>query len=92
MTPPHPGLPPPYTLELDLRGEMLTWREAERVATIICTFGGDPCLVPRTLEGWWYPRERRSVPMTPEERTALLGRIAAHCRQVFGMSRLTIEA
>ena len=74
--------PPPHTLELDLRGEMLTWREADRVATIICTFGGDPCLVPRTLDGWWYPRERRSVPMTPAERAALVERIADHATNI----------
>lgn len=89
---PVPPLPPAFTVELDLRGEMLTYREANRSATIICTFGGDPCLVPRTLDGWWYPQERRTVPLSADERTVLLARIADHCRHRLGMSRLSIEA
>ena len=84
--------PPDFTIELDLRGEMLTYRETGRVATIICTFGGDPCLVPRTLDGWLYPADRRRVPLSPEERAVLLARIADHCRHRLGMSNLTLES
>lgn len=92
MTIPRPRLPPALTIEIDLPGETLTCRQGDRVATIICTFGGDPCLVPRTLEGWWIPAERRAEPMSEAERADLLARIEDHCRHVFGMSRLTIES
>lgn len=80
-----------FTVEIDLRGETLIYREANRRATVICTFGGDPCIVPRTLSGWWYPADRREVPMTEEEGAELIRTIGDHCRSHFGMSNLTIE-
>lgn len=87
---PPPAAPPGITITVDHRGEMLTCREGGRVATIICTFSGAPRLVPRTLEGWWIPAERRSEPIAPEERAALVARIAEQCRRL-GMADLTIE-
>ncbi|MBR0681608.1 hypothetical protein GXW74_14015 [Roseomonas eburnea] len=90
--PPAPRAGPPHlTVEIDRRGEMLTCREGDRVATIICTFGPEPRLVPRTLEGWWVPAESRSVPIAPEERARLVARIAEHCRRHLGMHGLAIE-
>lgn len=87
-----PVLPPRFTVEMDLRGETLIYREDARVATVICTFGDRPSLSPRTLDGWWYPAERRAEPMTPAERRALVARLADHCRSRLGLSGLTIEA
>lgn len=81
----------PYTVDIDLRGETLTYREPGREATVICTFGGDPCIAPRTLSGWWYPAERRSEAMAEEERATLIARIADYCRSRHGMSRLRFE-
>lgn len=90
--PPRPPAPPPaFTIDVDIRGETLTYREAGRRATVVCAFGGDPRIVPRTLDGWWHPDEGRASPMTPEEARILIERIAAHCRHRLGMSRLTVE-
>ncbi|QQS11620.1 MAG: hypothetical protein IPK81_18915 [Rhodospirillales bacterium] len=83
--------PPPFTVEVDPRGEMLIYREADRRATVVCTFTGDPRIAPRTLDGWWHPAERRTSPMTPEEARVLIDRIADHCRRHLGMPRLTVE-
>jgi hypothetical protein len=80
-----------FNIEIDLRGETLICSEGNRRATIICTFGGDPCLVPRTLSGWWYPDERREEAMSEDEAAVLVARIADYCRNRFGMSRLRIE-
>lgn len=87
---PRPAMPQ-YTVDVDVRGETLTYREPGREATVICTFGGDPCIVPRTLSGWWYPAERRSEAMAEDERARLIARIADHCRSRHGMSRLRFE-
>jgi hypothetical protein len=80
-----------FTIEIDRRGEMLTIREGGRIATIICTFGGRPCLLPRTLDAWWLPAEKRGIALSPEERDALVARIAAHCRGRLGMADLVLE-
>ncbi len=87
---PPSAAPQRLTITVDHRGEMLTCREGDRIATIICTFSGAPRLVPRTLEGWWIPAEHRSEPIAPEERATLVARIADHCRGL-GMADLTIE-
>jgi hypothetical protein len=80
-----------YHVDVDVRGETLTYREPGREATVICTFGGDPCIAPRTLSGWWYPAEQRSETMAEEERARLIARIAEYCRSRHGMSRLRFE-
>jgi hypothetical protein len=80
-----------FTIEIDHRGEMLTIREAGRVATIICTFGARPCLVPRTLDAWWLPAEKRSIALSPEQREALVALIAEHCRGRLGLNDLVLE-
>lgn len=81
----------PFTIEIDHRGEMLTIREGGRVATIICTFGARPCLVPRTLDAWWVPAEKRGITLSAAERDALVARIADHCRRRLGMADLVLE-
>jgi hypothetical protein len=80
-----------YTVDVDVRGETLIYREPDREATVICTFGGDPCIAPRTLSGWWYPAERRSEAMADQEKERLIARIADYCRIRHGMSRLRFE-
>jgi hypothetical protein len=78
-------------VEVDHRGEMLIYREARRSADVICTFCGRPCIVSRTLSGWWYPAEQRSEPMTPGARVQVLERIADYCRGRLGMANLRFE-
>ena len=78
-------------VDIDCRGEMLTYRDAGRVATVICTFGDPPRLVGRTLTGWWHPAAQRSTPIGAAERETILKRIMDICRQHHGMSRIERE-
>ena len=84
-------LPLLYSVEIDFRGETLTYVEADRRASVICGFGGVPTIAPRTLSGWWYSGERRDVAMTESEAEAVLERIVGYCRSLHGMSNLRIE-
>ncbi|GGI98733.1 hypothetical protein [Neoroseomonas lacus] len=82
---------PDAELEFDYRGEMLTYREDGRVATIICTFGDPPRLLPRTLNGWRLPDGQGWRPITPAERERVVKRIIDICRQGHGMSRIDLK-
>ncbi len=90
-TPMQPGAIPDYTVEVDCRGEMLTYCELDRSANVICTFGGTPQIVPRTLSNWFYPRGRRTEKMSAEEKEIILSRIADNCRKHHRMANLTFE-
>lgn len=83
--------PPDYTVEVDVRGEMLTYCEINRSAHVICTFGGAPCIASATLSKWLYPRGRRSEKMSAEERQVILVRIADYCRKHHGLANLVFE-
>lgn len=88
----RPVAPAPVgELDVDYRGEMLTYREAGRVATIICTFGDPPRLLPRTLNGWTLPGGQGWLPITPAERARVVTRIIDICRLRHGMSRIDLE-
>ncbi len=80
-----------YTVEVDERGEVLTYCEPDRSAHVICTFRPVPCIATRTLSNWYYPRGRRTEKMNAAERELILNRIAADCRKNHRMSRLTFE-
>ncbi|MEO8028331.1 MAG: hypothetical protein ABI823_17745, partial [Bryobacteraceae bacterium] len=57
-----------YKIKVDHRGEMITYYEPERSATIVCTWWDGPVRIERrTLNGWWYAEAKKSVPMTAEE-------------------------
>jgi hypothetical protein len=83
--------PVDYTVEVDSRGEMLTYCELNRSAHVICTFNGPPCIVPRTLSNWFYPLGRRSEKMSSDEKEVVLVRIADYCRKHHRMVNLTFE-
>jgi hypothetical protein len=83
--------PEDYTVEIDCRGEMLTYCELNRSAHVICTFGGKPVIVPRTLSNWNYPLGRRSEKMSAEEKDIILARIADYCRTHHRMTNLVFE-
>lgn len=83
--------PVDYTVEVDYRGEMLTYCELNRSAHVICTFGGKPVIVPRTLSNWLYPLGRRSEKMSAEEKDIILARIADYCRTHHRMTNLGFE-
>ena len=83
-------LPPAFLLEIDRRGEMITYSEQGRVTTVICSFGDPPLLLARTLGDWWYPAEGRSIAIPPEERDAILRRILERCRRRHGLPGLEL--
>jgi hypothetical protein len=62
----------PGTIELDYRGEMLIYRETERITDIIWTWSQGNHFYRSSLTHWWYPNERRSVPLTEVEKEDLL--------------------
>ena len=80
-----------YTVEVDVRGEMLTYCELNRSAHVICTFHPAPCIVTRTLSNWYYPLGRRAEKMSAEEKESVLNRIAGYCRKYHRMTKLTFE-
>lgn len=71
---------------MDPRGEMLIYREAERITDIIWTWNGGHRLHPSSLTQWWYPASRRSVPLTGSEKAALLERFLAFARSSISAS------
>ena len=62
----------PGSVELDFRGEMLIYREAERTTDIIWTWSQGNHFYRSSLSHWWYPNEKRSVPLTATEKEDLL--------------------
>ena len=71
-----------YCVDVDYRGELVTYREAERVADVSCTWGPHPVIGRSSLAGWRHPFGRGASPMTAEERQTVLNRIAEHLRQL----------
>jgi|GEM_PF-6479089 len=70
-----PGqLPMPGTKEMDVRGEMLIYRENDRSTGIIRALSKGNHLYPASLTRWWYANERISVPFTPEMKERTLQR------------------
>jgi len=81
--PPAPRLPAPgeYCVDIDYRGEMAVYREAERTASVSCTWGPHPIIGRSSLAGWQHPVDR-GAPMSAEERQTVLNRIAEGLRQL----------
>lgn len=95
LRPPEPAVPTlvapgEHTVEIDYRGEMLTYREAERICDVTCTWGSRPIIARRTLSGWWYPAERRSQAMTPTEQAMVLDSMVEHFRR-HGTAKVDFE-
>ncbi|MBP7516008.1 MAG: hypothetical protein KA791_15780 [Flavobacteriales bacterium] len=68
------------TVEMDIRGEMLILHEEGRRTDIIWTWNKGNYLYRSSLSAWWYPAERRSQPMTDEEKETVLERFMAYGR------------
>ena len=88
-----PVLAPDFVVTVDLRGETLIYEEPSRHrrTQVICTFGPEPVLSPRTLGSWWFPDERRSQALTEAEHSALIARLFGHARSRLGLAALRIE-
>ena len=82
--PPVPRLlaPGEYCVDVDYRGELVTYREAGRLADVTCTWGPHPVIGRSSLAGWRHPFGRDASPMTAEERQTVLNRIAEYLRQL----------
>jgi hypothetical protein len=68
------------TVEMDVRGEMLILHETDRRTDIIWTWNKGNYLYRSSLSAWWYPAERRSQPMTDEEKERVLERFMEYGR------------
>ena len=68
------------TVEMDVRGEMLILHETERRTDIIWTWNKGNYLYRSSLSAWWYPAERRSEPMSDEEKEKVLEGFMAYGR------------
>jgi len=80
------------TIRVDHRGEMITYLEPLRSATITCTFWNSKVSIARrTLSAWWYDLERKSVPMTPEEADTVYAKIIAALHEEEGVSKVEEE-
>lgn len=82
----RPAPPPPQRtfpndhVELDYRGEMLILHEADRRTDIVWTWNQGDRLYRSSLSPWWYPQERRSQPMTDEEKDQVIARFLDFAR------------
>ncbi|MGV3638156.1 MAG: hypothetical protein ACO1NQ_11000 [Flavobacteriales bacterium] len=70
----------PGTIRMDIRGELLLYRETDRSTDIVWTWNNGNRLYPATLSPWWYTTERRSVAMTEAERERVLDRFIQFAR------------
>ncbi len=57
---------------MDHRGEMLILHEEDRRTDIVWTWNRGNQLYRSSLSPWWYPKERRSAPMTEEEKERVI--------------------
>ena len=71
-----------YCVDVDYRGELVTYREGARVADVSCTWGPHPVIGRSSLAGWRRPFGSDASPMTAEERQTVLNRIAEHLRRL----------
>jgi hypothetical protein len=93
--PPRAAEPPAltpgeYRVDIDYRGEMLTYREAARLADVTCTWGPHPIIMRSSLRGWRHPSGQSSAPIGLEERRTVLVRIVEHLRRQ-GMAEPVFE-
>jgi len=83
--PAPPVLPLPaageYRVDVDYRGEMVTYCEAGRSANVSCTWGPHPIVGRSSLAGWQRPGAK-GAPLSAEERQTVLNRIAEHLRRL----------
>jgi len=79
-----PASPPrvhlPGTIQLDIRGEMLIYRDELRKTDIVWTWSNGNRIYPSTLSPWWHLLENRTIVMTEEERTEVLQRFIDFAR------------
>lgn len=81
----------PFIVEIDNRGEELTYREADRQASIACSLGRRSSIYSSTLGDWFYPAQKRVLKMSASERREVLARIVACCARDHDIEKLEIE-
>lgn len=75
------------TMEMDIRGEMLILHETDRRTDISWTWNKGNYLYRSSLSPWWYPAERRTQPMTEEEKETVLERFMAYGRSIISSTK-----
>jgi hypothetical protein len=78
--PPPVPAPGAYLVDIDYRGEMVTYREEKRSADVSCCWGPHPIIGCGSLTGWRHTFEPGGSIMSEEERHTVLDRIAEHLR------------
>lgn len=86
-----PSSTAPYEIQLDHRGEWITYSEPERRTGLACSFDRKVILHAETLGDWWYPESRKIQPLSPPERATVLDRIVSYCRTHQGISKIEID-
>lgn len=81
----------PFLVDLDHRGESLTYREQDRKADMQCSISSKAILATGTLSDWWYPAAVRWQVMTADERRLVIERIVDYCRREQGLARVELE-
>ena len=81
----------PYLIELDYKGEGLTYQEPDRKTDIRCAFGRKVVLLPQTLSDWWYPHAKRKLPLTAEERKLVIERLVDCCFHEQNAAQVALE-
>jgi hypothetical protein len=77
-----------WTVEPDLRGEELVYREPGRKTSVRWTWSSGSRIVTASLGPWWYTEEHREQAMTPEERALVLQRLEQRAQLLFGPTRM----
>jgi len=71
-----------YCVEVDYRGEMVTYREADRIADVTCTWGPHPIIARNSLTGWRSLFGGAAMLMSADERQTALDRIVTHLQRL----------
>jgi len=77
---PEPAEQLPGTIEMDIRGELLIYRDEKRRTDIIWTWSNGNRIYPSSLSPWWHLIEKRTIAMTEEERKGMLARFIDFAR------------
>jgi len=78
---PHPG---DYAVDFDWRGEMATYREPGRSASLFCAWHGGPVGHVSHIAGYWEFPDRASKPMSADDRAVVLHRVVREARRQQG--------
>ncbi|RYG67247.1 hypothetical protein EON77_16665, partial [bacterium] len=80
------GLSDVYEIESEMRGETIHYVESTRRASMQFFWTRGYQIHADTITSWWYPAQKRSVPVTPQERIDIVARVVEYASRVQGVS------